>query len=288
MDKNLLIYAVPCFLLLMALEAVLAWRQRRGMFQLADTAGSLGMGIGAVLISLTTGGLMLGFHYWVFQYRLIDMDGSGWNLLLLVVLIDLGFYIQHRCSHRVRLLWTIHVNHHSSQHLNLGTALRQPWLGFLLRAPFYWPIVLLGFDPLLLTSVGTINTILGFWVHTEQIHKLPAPLEYIFNTPSHHRVHHGSNEAYLDSNYGNLFILWDRMLGTFSPEHEAVRYGLTRNIESHNPLVIAFHDLASMVRHLGRARGLRHKLGVLLRPPAESATLAQTDAALGRESVSGT
>ena len=154
----------------------------------------------------------------------------------------------HRAQHRVRFLWCAHVVHHSSEHMNLGTALRQSPTGPFTKALFYWPLPLLGFDPLVVASAGAIATLYGFWTHTEVVKKLWAPLEWLFVTPSHHRAHHGSNPEYVDKNYGNFLIIWDRLFGTFEPEMARVQYGLLTNINTYNPLRIAFSAWLKLFR----------------------------------------
>lgn len=212
---------------------------------------------------------LLGLGGYLLLWNLTPLDlGSGllgWTVAL--VGKDLGYYAFHRASHENRFLWAAHVVHHSSQRYNLSTALRQSWTP-LTSWIFYAPLVLLGVNPAILIMSGSINLLYQFWIHTEAIDRLPRPIEHVFNTPSHHRVHHGSNPQYLDKNYGGILILWDRWFGTFEPEVEPVRYGLTRNIETFNPLRIATHEYADLFRELrhdrswgDRARRLWHGPG---------------------------
>ena len=180
---------------------------------------------------------------------------------------DLCYYWFHRFGHRVRLGWAAHVNHHSSNFYNLSTALRQSWTGPVLKVWFYLPLVLIGFHPLMVVTAQAISLIYQFWIHTEAIGRLPRPIEAVFNTPSHHRVHHGANPQYLDRNYAGIFIIWDRLFGTFTPETEPARYGLTKPLETRNPVKIAFHEWVSMTRHAIRAKRWKNKFLYFLMPP---------------------
>ena len=194
--------------------------------------------------------------------------------VLCFVLDDLRYYAVHRASHRVRWFWASHVIHHSSERYNLGTALRQPWLsainGFDL---FRVPLVLIGFHPALVLFCGSLNLVYQFWIHTEAIRRLPRGFEAVFNTPSHHRVHHAVNPRYLDANYAGTLIVWDKLFGSFVPERDdtPARYGIVHPLESYNPLRIATHEYASVARDVAAA-GLtwRERLGYFFGPPGWS------------------
>ena len=170
----------------------------------------------------------------------------------------------------MRFLWSAHVNHHSSRHFNLSTALRQSWTTPITGPIFWVPLALLGFHPLMILAAQAISLIYQFWIHTELIGRL-GPFEWIMNTPSHHRVHHGSNVQYLDRNYAGIFIVWDRLFGSFEPEVSPVDYGLTKNLHSFNPVRIAFHDWTAMLRSVMHAASWCAALGYVFRPPGWSA-----------------
>ena len=155
------------------------------------------------------------------------------------VMIDFVYYWYHRCSHRIRFLWAVHMNHHSSEEMNFTVSLRQAWFGPISKVPFFIALPLIGFDPIITAVAGVASTLWGVFGHTQWINRL-GYLEYIFITPSSHRVHHGSNECYIDKNYGNLLIIWDRMFGTFAEEREQVIYGIRDNVKTYNPLKITF------------------------------------------------
>ena len=185
------------------------------------------------------------------------------------MLDDLKYYWVHRFGHRVRWFWASHVNHHSSQHYNLSTALRQTWTGFLtLSFVFALPLVLLGFHPGMIAICGGFNLIYQFWIHTEAIDRMPRWFEAVMNTPSHHRVHHATNPRYLDRNYAGVFIVWDKLFGTFEPEvrDEKIRYGIVKQLGSFNLLWSVFHEWVGIAQDMWRAPW-KHKLSYLLREP---------------------
>jgi sterol desaturase/sphingolipid hydroxylase (fatty acid hydroxylase superfamily) len=274
--SNLLVFSIPAFVALLLLE--LAWTRRhraerplRG-YEARDTIASLAMGVGNVVISAVTtlGAIAL----WEFarQHRVADVTSAHPAIVGAVLFLgeDLCYYAFHRTHHHVRLLWAAHVHHHSSRHFNLSTALRQPWFTPI-TGPWFWlPLALVGFTPPVILTAQAVSLIYQFWIHTEVVGKLPAPLEWVLNTPSHHRVHHGKNALYLDRNHGGVLIVWDRLFGTFQPETEPVRYGLTKDISTFNPLRIATHELVSIAEDVRASRSLREALGCLLGPPSRS------------------
>jgi len=189
--------------------------------------------------------------------------------VLLFFAEDFTYYWYHRASHEVRFLWAAHENHHSSERYNLSTALRQSWTTPFTEMLFYWPLPLLGFHPTMLLTQKAVSLLYQFWIHTELIDRLGAA-ERLFNTPSNHRVHHGSNLEYLDRNHGGILIVWDRLFGTFEPERARVRYGLTKRLESFNPLTIAFHEWSALARDVRRADSWRARLAYVFAPPGWS------------------
>jgi len=274
----LLPLAIPGFLILLVLE--FWWlRGRQGVqgYGGRDTAASLTMGVGNVLIAALTGLITLGISFAVYDQRLLTIPMTAWwAWVVLIVTEDFCYYLFHRFSHRVRLGWAAHVNHHSSRYYNLSTALRQSWTTPFYGFAFYLPLAWLGFHPLAIVVAHSINLIYQFWIHTEAVGRL-GPLEWILNTPSHHRVHHGINPRYIDRNYGGIFIIWDRLFGTFEPEREAPRYGLTTQLTTFNPLRIAFHEWAAIGRDLRAARSCGTVFRAMFSPPgAKLATGEQT------------
>jgi sterol desaturase/sphingolipid hydroxylase (fatty acid hydroxylase superfamily) len=194
--------------------------------------------------------------------------GAWWTWVALFFVDDLAYYAYHRGHHRIRLFWATHVVHHSSEHYNLSTALRQDWSPF--SATLFWLPSALLFPPWMVFLAIAWNLLFQFTLHTEAIDRYPRPIEWIFNTPSHHRVHHGSQPQYLDRNYAGILIVWDRLFGTFEPEGERVRYGLTTNIETYNPVRVAFGEFAALWRDVRGAPRWRDRFGYALRGPGWS------------------
>jgi len=270
--SNLVLYAIPAFVALLLLE--LAWSRRHREvkgYETKDTLASLSMGLLNVGINAFTKVLALGFFVVLYEHRVVDLVAllGPWSWLALLFLEDHSYYWFHRIHHEVRLLWACHVNHHSSQHYNLSTALRQPLLTPFTGPIFWAPLPLLGFPPWMILTAQAISLLYQFWLHTEAIDRLGF-LEEFMNTPSHHRVHHGKNVPYLDKNHGGILIIWDRLFGTFAREREHVIYGLTKDIATFNPLRIGFHEFAAIGRDVARAPGLVAKLGYVFAPPGWS------------------
>ncbi|MFN3315061.1 MAG: sterol desaturase family protein, partial [Hyphomonas sp.] len=239
-----------------------------------DTAASLAMGLGNTVSGVLLGFVALGWFTFVEQFALFEMGWALWVFVLCFVLDDFLYYWSHRFAHTVRWWWADHVIHHSSQHYNLSTALRQPWLSPLtFKFIFFgtW-LVLLGFPIAMVAFCSALNLVYQFWIHTEAVKRLPAPLEYVLNTPSHHRVHHATNPIYLDRNYAGVFIIWDKMFGTFQAEldEEKCRYGIVKNLGTHNPLIICLHEWVGIVKDVSSARSLREVIGYWLGPPGWS------------------
>jgi sterol desaturase/sphingolipid hydroxylase (fatty acid hydroxylase superfamily) len=272
---DLVLYAIPAFFALIFLE--LAWaRRHRGEpgvrgYERQDTYASLAMGLGSVFINLGTKVLAVAVYAWGYDHRVMDLGQADkvWSWVVLLFAEDLCYYWFHRSHHEVRFLWAAHVNHHSSQYFNLSTALRQPWTTGLTGIVFWLPLALVGFPPAMILTAQAWSLLYQFWLHTEAVRSLGV-FEVVMNTPSAHRVHHGKNVEYLDRNHAGIFIIWDKLFGTFEPERAPVVYGLTKDITTFNPVRIAFHELAAMGRDVARAPGLRAKLGYVLAPPGWS------------------
>jgi len=276
--EDLTLYAIPAFVVLIVLEAALDRRRRaegaaprratRG-YELRDTAASLTMGAVNRIIIVAAHAITVGTYFWLYRHRVFTLGAAWWVWVLLFFVEDFTYYCFHRASHEVRFLWAAHENHHSSERYNLSTALRQSWTTPFTELLFYWPLPIVGFHPTMLLTQKAISLLYQFWIHTELIERL-GPAERLLNTPSHHRVHHGTNLEYLDRNHGGILIVWDRLFGTFEPERARVRYGLTKPLGSFRPLTIAFHEWAALVRDVRRARTWRARLGYVLAPPGWS------------------
>jgi sterol desaturase/sphingolipid hydroxylase (fatty acid hydroxylase superfamily) len=232
-----------------------------------DTAASLTMGVGSLAFNLIYMKLLTDpVDRWLYRHRLGNVGRARFAFLGALVAWDFLYYWDHRIQHTARLGWANHVTHHSSEYYNLSTALRQPWTGFLMHWIFA-PMILAGFTPVQTASAGQLNLLYQYWVHTEAVDRFPVPVEQVMSTASHHRVHHGAQPQYLDRNYGGIFIVWDRLFGTFEPEGERVRYGLTKNIGSFNPLRIAFAEFSRMARDVRATPSWRRRLGQLFGRP---------------------
>jgi len=264
---NLINLAIPGFIALLLLEVVLDAVMRRDLYRLKDTAASLSMGTGNVLIGIVSKALVFGAYTAAHRFAIFNIGYQWWAWAILFFAEDFTYYWFHRVSHECRLFWASHVIHHSSQRYNLGTALRQTWTGNFMSFVFWLWLPLIGFPPVMVMTMQAISLLYQFWIHTELIHRL-GPLEWVMNTPSHHRVHHGSNQQYLDRNHAGVLILWDRLFGTFEPEGEKVIYGLTKNITSYNPFRIAFHEWIDIWNDLRNASGWRLKVRAVFGRPA--------------------
>lgn len=250
---------MPLFLAAIGLEAI--WSRRQGLdwYRGRDTFVSLCMLVASALVELLPRLLAVGLMFKLHEISpLRDVVGrQWWAWLLLFFLDDFTYYWFHRMNHEVRLLWAGHVNHHSSQYLNFGTALRQG-VGERVHKFLFWLwLPLLGFDPFMIITMIGISLFYQFWIHTHAVDRMHPWLEAVLNTPSHHRVHHGSNVRYLDCNHGGVLIIWDRMFGTFSPEaeEEPVRYGLTTNIDGDKVFTVLGHEYLSLWRDMRAAPG---------------------------------
>ncbi len=265
------VYAVgaPITLTLIFAEALISTLQNTSYYKKEDTLCTIGLLTGNILMVFAVKGLTLALHFYLYQFRLFDLASMMplWVMWLLTfILIDLVFYIYHRISHRSRFLWAIHMSHHSSEEMNFAVSFRQAWLGPVSKIPFFILLPLIGLDPTIIAVAGVISTLWGIFGHTQVIEKL-GPIEWIFNTPSHHRVHHGANEEYIDKNYGNLFIIWDRIFGTFEPEKANVRYGLVKNVNTYNPIKITFMEWRSMFSDMSKASNPQEFINIFFGPP---------------------
>ncbi|NNC99562.1 MAG: sterol desaturase family protein [Gammaproteobacteria bacterium] len=273
--KDDLIYLfVPVFLLAMVIEFIIDYRGKLGLYQSDDTKASLWMMVFVVFVDLLPKlAAFMAFYYLHGISPLADIvQRQWWAWLLLFFLDDFIYYWFHRMNHEVRLFWAGHVPHHSAIRINFATALRQG-IGERIHKYFFWlPLPLLGFDALMIFTMMSINLFYQFWLHTEFIRRLPTWFETIFNTPSHHRVHHASNIRYLDCNHAGVLILWDRWFGTFSEQvsQEPPIYGLTQNITSYNPMDVATHEYRALLKDVARAQRWQDKLAYILRAPGWS------------------
>ncbi len=269
--------AVPLFIIAILVEIWIARTKARDSYDPQDTFTSLMLGLGSTVAGGLVGGFYLAIAFIAYDFRIFDGGDNWWAVWwawpLAFVLDDLAYYWKHRLGHRMRWMWAAHVIHHSSQHYNLSTALRQTWTGFLTPGFIIsLPMFLLGFHPLMVAFCGGLNLVYQFWIHTETIDKMPRWFEWALNTPSHHRVHHATNPRYLDSNYAGVFMFWDRMFGTFTAETDAeeIRYGIVRQLGSFNVLWAAFHEWIGLASDIARAPSWKARANYLIKPPGWS------------------
>ena len=256
------VYAVgaPIVIALILIESLVSSSKKLGYYKRGDSMGTIGLIIGNVIVNLLTKTSILGFYLFLYQYKLFDISSlSLWiQVISTLIVIDFIYYWFHRTSHRVRFFWGIHMNHHSSEEMNFLVSLRQAWFNPLFRLPFFFILPLIGFDPLLTFVVGAASTLWAVIQHTQTIGKL-GPLEWFMVTPSAHRVHHGVNVEYLNKNFGNLFIVWDRIFGTYAEEKEAVIFGLTTNVKTFNPFRITAFSWLQFVNDFKQSNNLSDK-----------------------------
>ena len=265
------VYAVgaPLIIVAIALEAAVSGWKHTNYYERSDTWGTIGLLFGNITMASVTQGVVLSFSFYVYQFSLVEINTlmPVWAVWILTFLmIDFTFYWYHRASHRIRFLWAIHMNHHSSVEMNFSVAFRQAWFGPLSKIPFFAMLPLVGFDPSITVIAGVCATLWGVVGHTQWVGKL-GYLDKVFNTPSTHRVHHGINPEYIDKNYGNLFIFWDRMFGTYAEEKAAAVFGLVKNLETNNPITITFYTWREILRDIKQAQSLGEVLGYCVGPP---------------------
>lgn len=239
---------------LVALEILVSWKKNLKNYDLAETGSNLVILAGHQLSRF----VFTGYQLWILNLfasiAIFSFPRTAWSMVLAFVLVDFSFYVYHYLSHKLRVLWAFHLVHHSSPWMNLTTAYRLNWMSGLVTPLFFFPLVLLGFSPSTVAVCAAFNLLYQFFLHTELVPKL-GWIEKIFNTPSHHRVHHGSNGEYLDKNFGGVFIIWDRLFGTFCEETTLPVYGITTGFVSHNPFVLVFHGFADLIKGKLNAKG---------------------------------
>ena len=254
-------YGVPIVILLIAAEVMYSAVNGLGLYKFRDTLAGLGLLIGNFMIGLLTKSSIFFLYVYLYQYKFITVNEllPTWAVWIVTfVMIDLVYYWYHRFSHRVRFMWAVHMNHHSSEEMNFTVSLRQAWFGPITKVPFFIVMPLIGFDPIITAVAGVASTLWGVIGHTQWIRRLGV-LEYILVTPSSHRVHHGSNECYIDKNYGNLLIVWDRLFGTFAEEIEPVEFGIRENVKTFNPIKITFMFWQQMVSDFKNSKNQKER-----------------------------
>lgn len=266
---NIIVWAVPFMIFFSGLEMLISYLQDKKYYEKKETIGSILTGLGNLVVSAAIKTTLLFLVVWIYNMLPWRMGLNWWTFIPCYIIFDLCSYWAHRISHQQRFWWATHVAHHSSEHYNLTVSFRLSWVQNI-KIIFFLPIALIGFHPIVFFVTNQVAVLFQFWVHTEYIRKLPRWVEYIFATPSNHRVHHGSQEQYIDKNYGATFIFWDRLFGTYEPEVEQVKYGITTNIDNKaNPFHINFHEYKDMWKDVKNAKGLRRKFFYIFGSPVK-------------------
>lgn len=270
-SPNIIVYALPAVAFFTLVEIAAAHISAKNCYDKNETLGSLLVGLGNLFINLLLKVALLYAAVWIYNIVPWRIAFTWWTLIPCFILYDLSSYWSHRISHFNRFFWATHVVHHSGEHFNLTVSFRQSWVQHF-KLIFFIPLAFAGFHPVIFFVAGQLSVLYQFWIHTEQIGKLHPAVEYIFVTPSHHRVHHGSQDKYLDMNFGATFILWDRMFGTFIEEDERPVYGLTTGIQKKtDPIYLNFHEYYDILDDMRAANTFKEKLFYLTASPARIA-----------------
>lgn len=256
LPSNIIVWAIPAMLSLVALEYFISLKNNHKLYENKDLLASIGIGVGNLLVTAVVKIVMFGVI--LFFYNLVPwrIPLTWWSFILCLIWLDFWRYWSHRIAHENRFWWATHITHHSSEKYNFSVSFRLSWVQHL-KIIFFIPVAICGFHPVVFFIVHQIEVLYQFWIHTEYIRKLPKPIEYVFTTPSHHRVHHGRNEHYMDKNYGSTFIIWDRMFGTFIPEKEVSEYGITVPPNSYNPVYLVFHEWMDIFKDIAKAKNFK-------------------------------
>jgi sterol desaturase/sphingolipid hydroxylase (fatty acid hydroxylase superfamily) len=274
MDARFIAAAIPFFFVLIGVEIAILRRQSRGRgrevgYALHDSIANLSCGVGQQVIGAFYGLLTLAGYAFVYDrarlFTISPRSIGAW--VALTFALDLCYYAFHRASHRINFIWAGHVVHHQSEEYNLSVALRQSWFVGLVGWVFYVPLAIVGFPPLMYLTMTTLNTLYQFWIHTRTVEKMPRWIEWWLNTPSHHRVHHGVDPKYIDKNYAGMFIVWDRMFGTFQEEEEEPTYGIVKPLASFDALWANVEYFAAMAKMARETTSWRDKILVPFMPP---------------------
>lgn len=257
--------SIPVFFLLIGIELIVGFLRKEKLYRFNDALTNINLGTGQQIVGLMMKSVLFLGYLYLYENRIFTFENSILTWVLLFLGVDFFYYWFHRMSHEINALWAAHIVHHQSEDYNLSVALRQSWFQGWFSWMFYLPLAVLGFDPIMFATVNSFNTLYQFWIHTTTIKSL-GPLEWIFNTPSHHRVHHGSNPKYIDKNHAGSLIIWDRIFGTFQKEEEQVIYGITKPLNSWNPVWANLHYWKELIDLSQQSMGF-DKVLVFFKPP---------------------
>ncbi len=267
MKVDYIALSIPIFFLLIGIELVYDFYNKLKYYRFNDSISNLSQGIGSQLTGLLMKtALFFGYKYIFENWRIFEFPNNIWVWIILFIAVDFCYYWFHRMSHQINALWAAHIVHHQSEEYNLTVALRQSWFQSWFSWVFYLPLAFLGFEPLMFLTLSSFNTLYQFWIHTRGIKNMGF-LEHILNTPSHHRVHHGSNPKYIDKNHAGTLIIWDKLFGTFQKEEEEVYYGITSPLASWNPIWANVHYWVELLNTAKKADNITDKVKVFIKPP---------------------
>jgi sterol desaturase/sphingolipid hydroxylase (fatty acid hydroxylase superfamily) len=272
---DIIVYAAPFMFLFVIIEYAISRKLNHEIYDRNETIGSTLVGMGNVAIGLFLKAALL--YVFILVYNAVPwrLSLQWWTFIPCYIIFDFCSYWAHRVSHHVRFLWGTHVTHHSADHYNLSVSFRLSWIQYV-KIVFFLPVALMGFHPIILFATNQVAVLFQFAQHTEYIRKLHPVIEYIFATPSNHRVHHGSQEKYINKNFGATFMLWDHLFGTYVPEEEAVKYGLTHELDrKHDPIHINFHEYSDIVKDVRNARSFREALFYIVGDPVDVAAFKE-------------
>jgi alkylglycerol monooxygenase len=264
---KIMLFAIPVFFLLIGVELLIERLQKSRLYSFSDAVTNISCGIQQQVVGVLAKTLLFGLYFWLYEYRMFTIPETWWSFVLVFIGVDFFYYWFHRSTHEVSILWGTHIVHHQSEEYNLSVALRQSAIQGFASIFFYLPLAWLGFSPTSFLLMSTFQTLYQFWIHTRTIGKLHPWFEYWFNTPSHHRVHHGVNPIYLDRNHGGTLIVFDRWFGTFQEELETPVYGVTVPLRSWNPLWAQVDYYAWLWQRLVAAPSWHDRWQMLFRKP---------------------
>ena len=263
-----MLLAIPAFVVFIGIELWWAKRKSKKLYRFNDAITNLNIGVGNQVIGLFSKAMLIWVYVWIYNnFAFFEQPATWWSFIICMFAFDFCFYWAHRWSHGINFFWGAHIVHHQSEEYNLSVALRQSWFHHVLMFFVFLPLPLLGFDPLLFFGVAAANTLYQFWIHTKAIKKLPDWIEFFWNTPSHHRVHHGIDPKYIDKNHAGMFIIWDKMFGTFVKEEEEPTYGITTQLKSWNPIWANLHYYVEITSHAMKMSRWQDRIKMIFAPP---------------------
>lgn len=269
MNPNFILWALPFFLISIIAELIHNYIKKGGEdFNFEDSITNLNLGVGSQAIGALSKSVLVMLFMWVWEnFRITTIAPTWYSTVICIILFDYIYYWAHRWGHELNIFWGAHIVHHQSEEYNLTVALRQSWFHNFLAFPLFLPMPLLGFDPISIAAAAGIVTLYQYWIHTKAIDRMPKWFEAIFNSPTHHRVHHAINKQYLDHNYAAMFILWDKFHGTFIEEKEEPIYGITTPLSSWNSVWANFHFYVEMWQGSKQLKTVKEKLALIFRGP---------------------